>query len=257
MESFKLIVANLLSPLVICLCLQAIGWLFWLRAGSRRALQLIGTGSLVLTIGGLSGLTYENARAREHAFRPLSIDTDLNRDRPVLITVLGTGFNPDPEMPANSQVSSTFHARLLEGVRVYQTYPDSHLLISVAGEADARAKNAFLDQMMKLLQLDPSRVSIVTDAKSTADEAKEVTRQQAGQQIVVVTSAGHMLRAMQIFRDHNLSPIAAPAEFWTPRAGSPNDKIWPRWIPSTGGINSNQQWLYETVASLWHRVSGQ
>ena len=256
METFKLIVASLLSPMLICLCLQAIGWLLWLRSRSRRALSLIGAGTLVLTIGGLSGLSYESARAREYAYQPLEMTATLDKDRPGLIVVLGTGFNPDPEMPANSQVSSTFHARLLEGVRIYRTHSDLRLLVSVAGEADAETKARFLDQIVELLQLDPSRVSMITEAKSTAEEAEEVARRWRGEQIVVVTSASHMVRAMQIFSDQELSPIAAPAEFWFTRAGSPDEKIWPRWIPSTDGINSNHQWLYETVASIWQRVSG-
>ena len=257
METFKLIVASLLSPMLICLCLQAIGWLLWLRSRSRRALSLIGAGTLVLTIGGLSGLSYESARAREYAYQPLEMTGTLDKDRPWLIVVLGTGFNPDPEMPANSQVSSTFHARLLEGVRIYRNHPGSRLMISVAGQATAEKKVRFIEQMIELLQLDPSRVSMISEAKSTADEADEVVRLRKNEQVVVVSSAGHMLRAIEIFADKGLDPIPAPSEFWFPRAGSPGDQIWPRWVPSANGINSNHQWLYETAASLWHKISGE
>ena len=256
METFKLIVASFLSPMLICLSLQVVGWLIYLRRQSRVSLQIIATGTLVLIIGGLSGFTYENARAREHAYRPLNVTTSLDKDQPALIIVLGTGFNPDPELPPNSQVSSTFHARLLEGVRILRQHPNSQLLVSIAGEADAETKRGFFDQMIELLQLDPSRVSIMTAAESTADEADEAARQRTNDQIVVVSSAGHMMRAMEIFTDKGLEPVAAPCEFWFPRAGSPQDKIWPRWIPSTNGINSNHQWLYETAASIWHKISG-
>jgi len=107
------------------------------------------------------------------------------------------------------------------------------------------------------LQLDPSRVAIFTDAKSTSDEAEEVSKLQKGEQVVVITSASHMVRAFRIFEDKHLSPIAAPAEFAFTHSGSPDEKIWPRWIPSTDGINGNQQWLYERVAMLWHAVSGE
>ena len=256
METLKLIIASLLSPMLICLISQTLGWVLWHRGKSRIGITLIAAGTAILGIGGLGGLTYESARNREHTYRPLRMPKGVETDQPALVVVLGTGFNPDPEMPANSQVSSTFHARLLEGVRIYRSHPASRLLVSVAGEADGAQKARFIDQMIELLQLDPSRVSIMTEAESTADEAEEVARQRKGEQIVVVSSAGHMVRAMQIFRDEGLSPIAAPSEFWFPRAGSPDDKIWPRWIPSTGGINSNHQWLYEQIASIWHTVSG-
>ncbi len=128
----------------------------------------------MLVIGGLSGITYESARAREHAYQPLNVTTSLDENQPALIVVLGTGFNLDPELPPNSQVSSTFHSRLLEGVRILRQHPNSRLLVSIAGEADAETKRSFFDQMIKLLQLDPSRVSIITEAKSTADEAEKL-----------------------------------------------------------------------------------
>jgi uncharacterized SAM-binding protein YcdF (DUF218 family) len=257
METFKLIVAGFLSPMLICLSLQVVGWLIYVRKRSRMSLQIIAAGTLVLVIGGLSGFTYESARAREHAYQPLNLTSSLDGNQPALIIVLGTGFNPDPALPPNSQVSSTFHSRLLEGVRILRQHPNSRLLVSIAGEADAETKHNFFDQMIELLQLDPSRVSIMTEAESTADEADEAARQRKDEQIVVVSSAGHMMRAMEIFEDKGLEPVAAPSEFWFPRDGSPGDKIWPRWIPSTLGINSNHQWLYETAASLWHRVSGE
>ena len=256
MDTFKLIVASLLSPLSICLICQTLGWLIWLRRRSRYSIWLIFTGTFVLLIGGLSGLTHEKRRYLEYTHPPLNIVTDLRPDKPVLAVILGTGFNSDPELPANSQVSSTFHARLLEGVRIYRSHPQTRLLVSIAGEADPGKKQQFMEQMAKLLQLDPSRVAIFTDAKSTSDEAGEVGRRHKGEQVVVVTSASHMVRAFQIFEDEDLSPIAAPAEFWFTRSGSPDEKIWPRWIPSTDGINSNHQWLYERIASLWHAVSG-
>jgi uncharacterized SAM-binding protein YcdF (DUF218 family) len=256
METFKLIVAGLLSPMLICLSLQVVGWLIYLRKGSRMSLKIIAAGTLVLVIGGLSGITYESARAREHVYQPLNVTKSLDGTQPTLIVVLGTGFNPDPELPPNSQVSSTFHSRLLEGVRILRQHPNSRLLVSIAGKADAETKRGFFDQMIELLQLDPSRVSIMTEAESTADEADEASRQRKDEQIVVVSSAGHMMRAMKIFADKGLDPIPAPSEFWFPRVGSPGDKIWPRWIPSTNGINSNHQWLYETAASLWHKISG-
>ena len=255
MDTFKLIVALLLSPLLICLICQTLGWLIWLRRKSRYSIWFIFAGTIVLLIGSLSGLTHEQRRSLEYTHPPLNIATDLSPDKPVLAVILGTGFNSDPELPANCQVSSTFHARLLEGVRIYRSHPQTRLLVSIAGDADAAKKQQFIEQMTQLLQLNPSRVAIHTDAKSTSDEAGEVSKRHKGEQVVVVTSASHMVRAFQIFEDEDLSPIAAPAEFWFTRSGSPDEKIWPRWIPSTDGINSNHQWLYERVASLWHACS--
>lgn len=254
METFKHFAAAMLSPLLIALFLQAIGWILWWR-NSRHGIRLIALGTVVLTVGSLAGLTYEQRRAMEHRYSPLEIGDALKQDS-VLVAVLGTGFNADPDLPANSQVSGTFHSRLLESVRIYRNVPESRLLVSIAGDADSQAKQNFMTQIIALLNLDPARIDIITAAKSTSDEADTVAKLQNGEKIIIVTSASHMPRAMQIFQDQNLNPIAAPAEFWFPRSGSANDKLWPRWIPSTDGIGSNHQWLYEQIASLWHWVSG-
>ncbi len=256
METFKLVVASVLSPLLIGLILQITAWGFCLRSRSRKPLVLLGMGTLVLAAGGISGLTYENRREREFRFPALEVQQELTPDKPVLAVVLGTGFNPDPRLPANSKVSGVFLARLLEGVRILRSHPDARLLVSVAGKADASEKRLFLGEMIDLLDLDPARVSIITGAQSTSAEAEEFATRHREEQVVVVTSAGHMVRAMQIFSDAGLEPHAAPADYGFARAGSPGEKVWPRWIPSADGISSNHQWLYETAAMLWHSISG-
>ncbi len=256
METFKLVISFLLSPLLICLILQSLGWLLYWRRQPRYGLILIALGGVVLWVGSLSGLTFEKRRASEWTYLPLNIHESVEVGQPTVIVVLGTGYNSDPMLPANSQVSGGFHARLLEGVRVYHALPDSQLLISVAGTADSAKKTEFLNSMIRLLQLDPQRVKAILDAESTFDEADHVALNHHGEQIVLVTSAGHMPRAFEVFCDKDLAVTAAPADFFFTRSGSPDEKIWPRWAPSTDGINGNRQWLYEQVAGIWHRVSG-
>jgi uncharacterized SAM-binding protein YcdF (DUF218 family) len=128
------------------------------------------------------------------------------------------------------------------------------LVVSIAGRAEEAAKQEFFSQVISLLELDPQRLQLITTAKSTDDEVLATQQLSTGEATIVVTSAGHMPRAMQLFAAAHLSPIAAPTDFGFVRAGSPNEKIWQRWIPSTDGIGSNHQWLYEKVAIVWQRV---
>ncbi len=256
MENFKLIVSACLSPILICLILQLVGWfLIWWTSG-RRGAWWIAAGTAVMLIGSLSGLTFELRRQQEYVFAPLNPKLHLAPQRALLAVVLGTGFNDDPEIPANSRVSGSFLARLLEGVRVYRSHPECRLVISVAGDTTAESKLLFVKEMTTLLQLDPDRVQTILDAESTRDEADAIARRRNAEQVIVVTSAGHMVRAMRTFEDAGLAPVAAPADFGFRRSGSPSEKIWPRWVPSNGGIHSNHQWLYEQVAYLWQVMRG-
>lgn len=257
METLKLCIAAMLSPFNLSLVLQFIGWSAVWRKKTNTGLVLFGLATAILTVGGLSGFTYDANRRLEYAFEPLDLTTiEIGPDEKTVIVVLGTGFNDDPTMPANSQVSGVFLSRLLEGFRIFRDTPHSQLLISVAGDASEESKATFLSRMAELLAIDSTRVSMISSAESTADEAMETRRRFAEHRVILATSASHMLRATAIFQDAGFKPIPAPTGYSFPRHGSPGDSAWERWIPSTGGITANHQWLYENVALLWHNVLG-
>ena len=97
-----------------------------------------------------------------YLYPPLHADKIENKPTAPLVVVLGTGFNSDPELPFTSQVSGTFLARLLEGVRVHRLYPDSKLVVSIAGRATENDKREFFSQMTKLQSLDPEKILLIT-----------------------------------------------------------------------------------------------
>lgn len=253
-DAFKYLVSTLLSPLWIALLIQLLALGFWWKKRPTAALRTFAIAFVLLLLGSLSGWTYNQRRQAEFLYPTLHADQIENKPSAPLVVVLGTGFNSDPELPFTSQVSGTFLARLLEGVRVHRLYPDSKLVVSIAGRATENDKREFFAQMTKLLALDPQKILLITSAKSTDDEVIAVKELGNAQPPIIVTSAGHMPRAMMLFEAAELSPIAAPTDFGFARAGSPNDKIWQRWIPSTDGISSNHGWLYEKVAMVWQLV---
>jgi len=247
-ESFKTLVASCLSPLVIALALQVAGWALC-RRSPRRGRLLLAVGTVVLFLGSLAGLTFETRRAAEFQYSPLSVAS--LPDGPLQIVVLGTGFNPDPELPANSRVGGAFLSRLLEGIRILRARPDSRLIVSIAGETPTQAKEQFWAEMKPLLGLESTDTLLLTTAESTLDEAQLMLPLNNGQPLVLATSAGHMPRAVRIFADEGLNVLPAPTDYGFVRAGSSKDRVWPRWIPSTDGLGSNHAFLYEAVAGLW------
>lgn len=251
METFKSIVVFCLSPLIVALALQLLGWGLH-RKRHSSGMKLICAGGVVLLLGSLGGWSWESRRAAEFSSVPLTADRIPAAE--VLIVVLGTGFNPDPILPANSQVGGTFLARLLEGVRIWRLRPDAELMVSVAGPATDRQKQAFWSDMQALLGLQSARVTLLTDAESTLDEARLVGRACRGRTVLLATSAGHLPRAMQIFRSEGLSVLAAPTDYGFVRKDSPRDRWWPAWIPSTDGLAGNHAWLYEQVAIVWQML---
>ena len=255
METLKAVVATLLSPLLISLILQLCGWILYARRKPACGRWLLAAGTAVLFLGGLSGFTFESQRSAEWQYLPLELET--LPAGPLQILVLGTGFNPDPELPANSRVGGTFLSRLLEGLRVLRARPDAELIVSVAGRTPAADKVRFWQELQPILGLEDTEAKLITDAESTLDEAQLVKTLNSGQPIVLATSAGHMPRAVRIFEDEGLTVHPAPTDYGFIRSGSAKDHVWERWIPSTAGLGSNHAWLYETVADLWQTIRTQ
>jgi uncharacterized SAM-binding protein YcdF (DUF218 family) len=253
MEIFKAIVAVSLSPLVLTLVLQLLGWLL-LSRHRRPALGLIMVGTVTLLLGSLGGWTRELRQSAQFVFPTLDAE-DIPRSS-VAIVVLGTGFNPDPLLPANSRVGGTFLARLLEGVRLLRARPDATLIVSIAGKAAESDKQQFWSEMQAILKLENAKVTLLTTAESTLNEAQLVQPLVAGKTVLLATSAGHMPRAVRIFTDEGMPVVAAPTDFGLPRPGTAADRRILLWLPTTDGLAGNQTWLYETVASLWQSLRG-
>ncbi|MEM9284206.1 MAG: ElyC/SanA/YdcF family protein [Verrucomicrobiota bacterium] len=255
MESFKELIAWALSPFIIGVGLQLIGFACWKKCGKRIAGSFLVIGTMVLVVGGLPVLTYEANRQRSLAYDPFQMDHITDAERPALIVVLGGGFDPDPWLSPTSRLGSTVMARFIEGVRLYRLLPDARLVVSFAGDAGTpEEKKATLEELGEIFQLDPDGLEILTEAESTADEARMTAdMRRPDEQVIIATSAGHMPRAMLAFTDEDLAPIAAPTDFHFPREESTADEPWKRWIPSTGGHALSERWLYESVASLAQR----
>lgn len=252
MEPLKTFLAWLLSPVVIGLGLQLLGFLPARRRGKIASRAFLVAGTAVLVLSSFPILTWSANRGRELSHPPFTPSALPNSAAPALVVVLGSGFHPDPSLPATARLDRTFTARLLEGVRVHRQLPDSRLLVSLPGEVGTvDEKRETLDELATILRLDSSRIHLLSNARSTLDEAiltADLLR--AGETVIVATSAGHMPRALKIFAACGLEPIAAPTDFRHPRPGSPDDQPLRRWIPSLDGYVETEDWLYETSASL-------
>lgn len=255
MELVKTIVAFCLSPLIISLLLQFVGWIQLRRKRTSSGHLFLAAGTIVLLVGAIGGLSQRARQELEHTYPPLNV-TELPPAESTVVVVLGTGFNPDSQLPANSKVSPSFLSRLIEATRVVRELPEAQLVVSVAGSADEEAKSGFLDEISPILQLDRSKITLLASAESTGDEARFVREEYEGSRIVLATSAAHMSRAVRTFESEGLNVIPAPAAFYSPRPGTQTDSSWQVWLPSADGLSGNHGYLYEAVATAWQGIKG-
>ena len=220
----KKFISWFLMPVPLMLEFFIVGWL--LRRYSR--FKKTGTAlkgfsvALFLALGcGLGDGYLYNLERRYPPFDPTPEQCEQLRG--AVVVVLGQALEADSDLPIRYREGGVFMLRLFEGIRVAKCIPDSHLLVSMAGDATESEKRAFLDEFADTLSFPRGRVSMVTTARDTGEEvtlAYAAIRERvssagggAWPAMVVATSASHIPRSVLLFQKVGMTPIAAPCDY--------------------------------------------
>lgn len=245
-DLLKVLVANLMMPLPVSLGLGVVGLLL-LRWRRRLGVTLAALGLGVLLLASwppvADGLLAP-LEARHSALETLPEDPDL-----AAVVVLGGGWEPDSPRSAVGRLSDSSALRLMEGVRLWRQRPELALVVTGASRDPdiapvAQGYAAAADQ----LGVPESRLVVLDSPTDTGLEARAVRDALGeGSRVVVVTSASHLPRAMQHFRQAGLVPLAAPTHYLARhrRRGQLQE-----WVPSASELRKTERALYEALARL-------
>lgn len=208
------ILSNLLLPLPICLILLAIGLLVLLLTKARKTgITCITAGILLLLCFSINPIANELLIKLESQYQPLkTMPTDVQ-----YIVVLGGGNGGSRRFPPNTRLSSASLARLIEAVRLYRQNPNSILVLSGGRVFGSRADATVMNNTAVALGVKRNHMKIEAGSQDTLEEAQHLKPFIQGQKFVLVTSAYHMPRAMEIFQQQDMHPIPAPTQFLTKR----------------------------------------
>ncbi len=150
----------------------------------------------------------------EKQYPPLTDVSALSLDSGTYIMVLGAGHTTNPALPVSQQLSETVMIRLLEAVRLHRLLPKSKLVTSGSQGKQTESQAAVVRKAAIQLGVVPEDIDTLPWTSNTMDEAQHFKyRFGTRQQVIVVTDAVHMSRAMKWFRKVGLNPIAAPTNF--------------------------------------------
>ncbi len=168
------------------------------------------------------------------------------------IHVLGSGVASDPSIPLNSHLSPAGMGRLIEGIRIFKAYPDAQLVVS-GYKGNNHLSNAKVYQQVAVQMGVPEDSIILFEApKDTLEEAQAVkTLLSDDSQLVLVTSASHMPRALNLFRGQGLNPIPAPSHYLA------KDTEQTNWRFDARGLHKTERAMHETIGTLWSKLRGQ
>jgi uncharacterized SAM-binding protein YcdF (DUF218 family) len=175
--------------------------------------------------------------------------------RPVYIFVLGAGVSDDSRLSDNNKLSVNSLLRLIEGVRIHRLLKNSLLVFSEDvpdnnfGQAGVMAKVAIS------LGIDSSIIEFVSNVRNTKDEAMRFDSKFGDKgELIIVTDAIHMPRAMKQFRKVGLDPIPFPTNYLYK-----NDSFESKfpWVPTATNIRIMELVFHEYAGLSWLWAGGQ
>jgi uncharacterized SAM-binding protein YcdF (DUF218 family) len=246
------LLAWFLLPLPICLALLCAGLIcLWFTRRQRlgKILATTGTGLLILlSFGPVDSLLVEPL---ERAHPPL--DGPSVGDGSVRwVVVLGSGYYPDPALPATARLTDSSLTRLAEGVRVYRLVRGSKLLVLIGGADAGDGRVETVGELASAFGVPPGDLVVDATGRTTAEEVGVIREKVGTDRFVLVTSAFHMPRAVQLCRDRGLDPIPAP----TGHSSAKGEYSTLNALPSPGNLGRAHVAFSEALARLWRAVMG-
>lgn len=211
---FRAIGHFLTNPLYVLVLLMLVALvLYWynhLKAFKRVAI-LVGAG-FVLSI--TSPLPNFLAASLEKHYRPFQITQHPDLGEEPHIVVLGAGFTNDTTLQPTQQLSKTGLGRLVEGYRIYRRTANATMVTSGPKYNGRNAMGKMVAEAALQLGVDPQDTIQLNRPYNTASEARYYAQRfPEKDEIILVTNALHMKRAMYWFQHYGKSPIPAPTNY--------------------------------------------
>lgn len=162
------------------------------------------------------------------------------------IVVLAAFGEYHPRVTAVSRVNSHSLARLVEAARLAREYPRAMVMVTGGGEVPE-----LMADVLRVLGIGEDRIRVDVRSDSTAESALRLAPELRDVPFALVTSAGHMPRAMMVFGAQGLEPIPVPTDY---QAYSPLRAV--QLFPTPGQFLRSELAVHEYLALAWYRWRG-
>ncbi|PLY06859.1 MAG: hypothetical protein C0625_07915 [Arcobacter sp.] len=243
--TIKKFISMFLMPMSLGLILLFLGIIFLLSKNYKRAKFFLISSFIWLALIGYSPFSNYLIQPLENQYKSY-IDVDPKIE---YVLVLGSGHVTNDKMSKLSQLSTSALMRLTEGIRIYRKLDNGKLILSGYAGEDIKTPHAFISRDVAIsLGVPASDIITQEEAKDTAEEAEYAKKTVNKNKFVLVTSAFHMPRAINIFESANLSPIAAPTDFLSKEDGDYKRE------PRGKEIRKSELAIHEYLGTFWHSL---
>ena len=165
-----------------------------------------------------------------------------------MILVLGSGYVLDNRLPANAQIGWCALGRLAEAIRIHRSIKNSMIICSGYSSLGLETQAQVTKKAAITLGVEADELETLNTPSTTQEEAKALGLTYAKtSQLIIVTDALHMQRAIKLFKAEGFNPIPAPTNYKV-NEGPNQDEI--EWWPSVGNIGLMNYVIHEWLGDL-------
>ena len=244
----KKILSRFFFPVPLSLELLFLGLFFLcLTRRQKTGKALVACGALLFL--GFSSLVGSRALLHplEYRYHGLNVSEVPGASAAAFIAVLGGEGDDDPDVPVTSHVYPDLMVRLVEGVRLHRQIPRSILILS--GDRDSAQG---MTTVAEALGVSSNDIRQLSQPRDTEAESQQIAPVVGSQLFILVTSASHMPRAMELFKRRGLQPIPAPTDYLTARRPTEFDDLF----PDAYKLFKSQIAVYEYFGLAWENLRG-
>ena len=176
--------------------------------------------------------------------QPALLDPRAHTDTQVIV-VLTAYAAGDANMPESAHMNASSAFRILEAANLSFLRPDCRVIVTGSAEA-AR----IMGHQLRILGVSDERLSIDITSNTTAASATRLKSMIGDSSLFLVTSAGHMRRAIGVFRKSGMHPIPAPTDYQLP-----GNALYASWTTSPIHLEASDLAIHEYFGLAWYSLT--
>ena len=253
--SLSKILPLLIFPFNLALWLLIVALiLLWFRrttwAGGCLAIAIA-----ILLVGGNPSLSYALYANLERSYPPRPIAEHPNTDA-IVVLAGGLGLPLPPRLSMDLRSSAD---RLLHASRLYHAGKSPLIILSggnVFSQPGFESESFYALQLLQEWGVPETAIVIEDRSRNTHENAvftKQVLTQKNIKEVILVTSASHMPRAVATFQTSGIDVVPSPTDYNLVSSSQPGAL---NWIPSLTAVNWTTNAIREHLGILVYRYKG-
>ncbi|WP_286261781.1 ElyC/SanA/YdcF family protein [Thalassotalea atypica] len=245
---FKKLVSVLVMPINVAILLLILSLVFFKRKPKFAFKSLI-SAVVLLIVTASPPISNQLVVPMEQNYESFSLSA-----KPVdYIVILGCGHQSNDALAVTSQLKPCSLQRLVEGLRISRLHPEATIITSGHSIKDPVSNAEKVKQAAIALGIDGRKIITENYPKDTQEEAELIGPRVKGKNVVLVTDAYHLPRAIKYFELQGVNAIPAPAGYFVK---NPNADIhWLSYFPSSHNLYKASIAWYEAMGRAWQWIA--